>query len=101
MVPRSPAYEEILDYSWMKYVYGFVIPYYLRRDSAIKNAEQMFKLNDLRSIDDLLRASGKIRHFANRNDFLIGPEDIEWMTKTLGEKNVHFFSSGGHLGGLY
>jgi ABC-type transporter lipoprotein component MlaA len=98
---RSPAYEEILDYSWLEYVYGFVIPYYMRRDSAIKNAAQMFKLNDLRSIGDPLKASGKIRHFANRNDFLVAKEDIEWITNALGEKNVQFFPSGGHLGGLH
>jgi ABC-type transporter lipoprotein component MlaA len=98
---RSPAYEEILDYSWLEYVYGFVIPYYMKQDAAIKSAEQMFKLNDLRSIGDGLRASGKIRHFANRNDFLVATEDIEWITKTLGEKNVQLFPSGGHLGGLH
>ena len=33
---RSPAYEEILDYSWLEYVYGFVIPYYMGRDAAIR-----------------------------------------------------------------
>jgi ABC-type transporter lipoprotein component MlaA len=98
---RSPAYEEILDYSWLEYVYGFVIPYYMEHDAAIKTAEQMFKLNDLRSIGEPLKASGKIRHFANRNDFLVAKEDIEWITKTLGEKNVQFFPSGGHLGGLH
>jgi ABC-type transporter lipoprotein component MlaA/dienelactone hydrolase len=98
---RSPAYEEILDYSWLEYVYGFVIPYYTDRDSAIKNAEQIFKLNDLRSIGDSLKASEKIRHFANRNDFLVAKDDIDWLTKTLGEKNVQFFPSGGHLGGLH
>ncbi len=61
----------------------------------------MFKLNDLRSIGDALRASGKIRHFANRNDFLVAEEDMEWITKALGEKNVQFFPSGGHLAGLH
>ena len=98
---RSPAYEEILDYSWLEYVYGFVIPSYTEHGAAIGSAEQMFKLNDLRSIGDALRASGKIRHFANRNDFLIAKEDIEWITNVLGEKNVQFFPSGGHLGGLH
>ncbi len=98
---RSPAYEEILDYSWLEYVYGFVIPYYMKQEAAIQSAEQMFKLNDLRSIGDALRASGKIRHFANRNDFLVAKEDIEWISNTLGEKNVQFFPSGGHLGGLH
>jgi hypothetical protein len=73
----------------------------MEHDAAIKTAEQMFKLNDLRSIGEPLKASGKIRHFANRNDFLVAKEDIEWITKTLGEKNVQFFPSGGHLGGLH
>jgi ABC-type transporter lipoprotein component MlaA len=98
---RSPAYEEIVDYSWLEYVYGFVLPYYINRDTKIQNADQMFKLNDLRSIDNALKASQKIRHFANRNDFLVAKEDIVWLTNTLGEKNVQFFPSGGHLGGLH
>jgi hypothetical protein len=98
---RGPAYEEILDYSWLEYVYGFVIPYNMKHDAAIESAEQMLKLNDLRSIGDALRASGKIRHFANRNDFLVAKEDIEWINKTVGEKNVQFFPAGGHLGGLH
>ena len=73
----------------------------MESDAPIDSAEQMFKLNDLRSIGDALRASGKIRHFANRNEFLVAKEDIEWISNALGEKNVQFFPSGGHLGGLH
>ena len=98
---RSAAYEEIFDYSFMEYFYAFVLPYYLERDPRITGSDRMLELNDLRSIGAALRQNGKIRHFANRNDFLVEKEDMEWLTDTLGEENIHFFPTGGHLGGLY
>ncbi len=98
---RSVAYEEIFDYSYMEYFYAFVLPYYLERDPRTTSPDQLLALNDLRSIGAALGQNGKIRHFANRNDFLVEKEDMEWLTDTLGKENVHFFPTGGHLGGLY
>ena len=68
---------------------------------APKSAEALIAQNDLRFIGDALRASGKIRHFANANDFLLADGDIEWLTEVLGAENVEFFPTGGHLGGLF
>ncbi len=44
---------------------------------------------------------GKIRHFANANDFLLADGDVEWLTEVLGPEHVEFFPTGGHLGGLF
>ncbi len=98
---RSAAYEEIFDYSFMEYMYAFVLPYYTKRDLSITSDRRLIELNDLRFFEDALRRSQKIRHVANADDFLLEPEDIDWLTETLGGKNVRFLPRGGHLGGLY
>jgi ABC-type transporter lipoprotein component MlaA len=100
---RASAYEEILDYSFMEYVYAFVVPWFAaqRGESPEATAEALIAQNDLRFIGDALRASGEIRHFANANDFLLADGDIEWLTEVLGPENVEFFPTGGHLGGLF
>ncbi len=98
---RSAAYEEIFDYSLMEYAFGFVLPYYMGDQPSEADAERLLALNDLRSIGDALRKSGKIRHVANYDDFLVTVEDIEWLIDTLGPQNATFLPSGGHLGNLY
>ena len=100
---RASAYEEILDYSFMEYIYAFVVPWFAeqREESLEATADTLIAQNDLRFIGDALRASGKIRHFANENDFLLADGDIEWLTEALGPANVKFFPTGGHLGGLF
>ncbi len=98
---RTSAYEEISDYSFSEYMYAFVLPYYRDRLRAISTAEEMIALNDLRSIEKQLPRDGRIRHFANANDFLTDDEDIEWLTELLGPSNVRLYERGGHLGGLH
>lgn len=100
---RASAYEEMLDYSFMEYIYAFVVPWYAqqRDEDPEATARALIAQNDLRSIGPALRSSGRIRHFANANDFLLADGDIEWLTEVLGPENVRFFPSGGHLGGLY
>jgi hypothetical protein len=98
---RSAAYEEIFDYSFMEYAYGFVLPYYIGGEPSEEDAERLLAQNDLRSIGDSLRKSGKIRHVANYDDFLVSRNDIEWLIDTLGPKNATFLPRGGHLGNLH
>ncbi len=96
----TSAYQEISDYSFTEYMYGFVLPYFRDRLRAISTAEEMIALNDLRSIEKQLPRDGRIRHFANTNDFLTTGEDIEWLTQLLGPSNGRVYERGGHLGGL-
>ena len=98
---RAPASREILDFSYMEYLYAFALPYYQQRDPEITDAEALFARADLRSIAPALQANGKIRVFSNENDFLMTPEDIEWLTGLLGEENVTFYPKGGHMGNLH
>jgi len=98
---RTPAYDEIADYSFSEYMYGFVLPYYRDQLQVIASAEELAAANDLRSIADEIRGNAKIRHFANANDFLTSDEEVAWLTELLGPAHVRFYERGGHLGGLY
>ena len=80
----------------MEYVYGFVVPWFAQKrgESLQATADTLVAQNDLRFIGDALRASGKIRHFANANDFLLADGDIERLTEVLGRAHVEFFPTG-------
>jgi ABC-type transporter lipoprotein component MlaA len=98
---RNPAYQEINDYSYEEYLYAFVLPALAERGEAPHSAEALFEANDLRSIESELRANGRIRHFANSNDFLTSDSDEAWLVDVLGPDHVRFFPEGGHLGNLH
>jgi ABC-type transporter lipoprotein component MlaA len=98
---RNPAYQEINDYSYEEYLYAFVLPALRKRGDAPHSAEALFAANDLRSIEPALRANGRIRHFANSNDFLTSDSDEAWLVDVLGADQVRFFPEGGHLGNLH
>ena len=98
---RQSAYEEIAEYSFAEYVFAFVLPYYCDFLKTVCDAEQLITMNELHSIAEPLRANTKIRHFANKNDFLTTPEDREWLGDLLGPERTYFFPRGGHLGNLH
>lgn len=98
---RQPPYEEIGDYSFAMYFYGFVLPYHRDRLGMVSSAEQMVAANDLRAIEDGLRANPKLHVFANENDFLTSDDDLAWLGTTVGTQNVRIFPTGGHLGNLH
>jgi hypothetical protein len=97
---RWAAYEEMSDYSYAEYLYGFVLPYYQDRRKELRSAEELVRENDLHAIAEPLRGNPRLRVFANRNDFLTTSEDVAWLTELVGPERVAFFPTGGHLGNL-
>lgn len=104
LLSRAPAFREASRYSYMEYVYAFMLPYLARRSSEFTfdeaGAQLLFERCDLRSIADELHANDRVLVFANENDFLLRPEDITWLRETLGTR-AQFFPAGGHLGNLH
>ncbi len=98
---RGPAYDEIFDYSYMEYIYAFVLPYYLNERKAVSSAEDMLARTDLRYVEKYLSENERIRLFTNENDFLLSPDDIAWFRKVFPPERATFFPHGGHLGNLY
>lgn len=101
---RSSAFREASEYSYMEYMYAFMLPYLAERNLGIgfddAGAKTVFERCDLHSVESGLRKNDRVRIFANENDFLLRPEDIEWLKSVLGER-AHFFPAGGHLGNLH
>ena len=56
--------------------------------------------SDLRTYGSGLRANRKVRLILNENDFLLAPEDLEWLRTTLPSEEITVFPQGGHLGNL-
>lgn len=98
---RESSYVEMATYSFEGYVYAFVLPYFRDQLHWVSGMDELIERSDLRSVADGLRGNAKIHHFANRNDFLTTPEDVAWITATLGPERVRLFPTGGHLGNLY
>lgn len=100
----APAFREASEYSFMEYVYAFLLPYYAAREPAFAldeaGARRFIDRCDLRAVVEELKANPRIRLFANENDFLLRPEDITWLRETLGDR-VTLFPAGGHLGNLH
>lgn len=98
------TFREAREYSFMEYIYAFVLPYFAKKRDDITYDEagvrRLFELSDLHSIADALKDNDRISFFSNRNDFLLRPEDIKWVQGLLGDR-AYFFDRGGHLGNLW
>jgi ABC-type transporter lipoprotein component MlaA len=101
---RAPAFREASEYSYLDYMYAFVLPYYAGRDPRITldeaGARRMFDDCDLRAFTAELAANQRVRLFTNENDFLLRPSDVAWLRENLGDR-AHIFPAGGHLGNLH
>ena len=96
---REPAYEEILQYSYRDYFEKFAIPYFQHLDTKMSK-DVLDKADDLRTYESGLRANPNIRIIVNRNDFLLGDEDLAWLHTTFASGQLTVFPQGGHLGNL-
>jgi len=102
---RRHVYREIDQFSLTEYVYAFMLPYMARELGEITSdeagARELFRRCDIRSIAPALKANPRLRFATNRNDFVLAPGDLEWITELLGPDRVTVFERGGHLGNLY
>ncbi len=98
---RQPVYDEIARYSFMEYLYAFLLPDLIATDPAVDNFEQVEGSADLRSVEtELRRQRDRVFVFTNRDDFLLAPHDISWLEQALDE-HLTLFDDGGHLGNLH
>lgn len=101
---RAPAFREASEYSYLEYVYAFLLPDLAERDPRFTfdeaGARAMFEACDLRSIVDTLATNERVRIFANENDFLLRAEDVAWLREHFGDRAT-ILPAGGHLGNLH
>ncbi len=109
LTPRTPkdrtaSYRELSRYSFMEYLYAFVLPEQARRRDDITNtdagAAELAHLCDLRSLAPQLKSNPRIRVLTNRNDMLLNPGDTEFLQHTFGNR-LTLDDAGGHLGSLW
>jgi len=96
---RTPAYQEILRYSFGDYFEKFAAPYYSAQGLATP-ATALVTAGDLRTYEAGLRANPEIRVIVNQNDFLLADEDLAWLQATFSPEKLTVFQQGGHLGNL-
>jgi ABC-type transporter lipoprotein component MlaA len=94
---REAVYQEILGYSYEDYFRKMALPHY---QSLGIGMEDFTREADLGNYSRNLAANPKARVITNRNDFIIGPDDVSWLQKTFGNGRLHLFPNGGHLGNL-
>jgi ABC-type transporter lipoprotein component MlaA len=94
---RSPAYREMLDYSWMEYFYAFVLPW-AQQEHLAKDGDEVLSLCDLRSIEPWLSKAGTVHVYMSDNDFLRRPEDNELLRRMFPPDRLHVTHGGAHLG---
>jgi ABC-type transporter lipoprotein component MlaA/pimeloyl-ACP methyl ester carboxylesterase len=97
---RRPVYNEILQYSYGDYLKEFVTPYYQKRGTDLSNREILEAGTSLRGRTRELQRNLEIRLIENRDDILLAPEDLEWLSSTFKPEQLTFFEHGGHLGNM-
>ena len=87
-------------YSYVDYLNRLVLPYYQQVVQINLPVEEFLASADLRQHEAFLRSDDRTHVVINDDDFLLRPEDIEWLRATLGERLL-VLEQGGHLGNLY
>ncbi len=92
---RTELYQALDKVTFEEYAYNILSPCY-----PGQTTEELLAKSSLRSIENTLRNSHKIRVFHNIDDFLVNDEERAWFDEVLKGKIV-WFSNGGHLGNFY
>lgn len=61
---------------------------------------ELLAQSDLHSLETTLKTADNVRVLHSLDDFLLSPEDRQWLDSVLGQR-LTWLSNGGHLGGLY
>jgi hypothetical protein len=97
---REEIYAEIGRFSYKKYLEQYLLKVYSAKFKRKITIGELSRKSSLIAIGNSLASNQAVRVLHTRNDFLLKPADIQWLTKTLGER-LTLFSDGGHLGNFY
>jgi ABC-type transporter lipoprotein component MlaA/pimeloyl-ACP methyl ester carboxylesterase len=94
---RAQLYNEIMRYSYQDYFEKFAVPYYQTHGLASASTA-LDHGGDMHNYEAGLKANPRVRVIVNHNDFLLAPEDLDWLRATFGPNHLTVFPEGGHLG---
>lgn len=94
----TPFFKRALLCDFECYIREQLLPYW--RDQGDGNSLlQLIDQVSLYSLQDYLARSDKIAVFHNRDDLILGPGDLGFLRRTLGER-LTLFPLGGHCGNM-
>jgi len=94
----TPFFKRALLCDFQCYIREQLLPYWRAQgdgDSLLQMIDQV----SLYSLRTYLAGSDKIAVFHNRDDLILGPGDLGFLRRTLGER-LTLFPRGGHCGNL-
>ena len=94
----TPFFKTGARTGFVDYLDKFYGPFFLARNPEITQ-EDLVAEASLKRISDYLSANRKIGLIHNRDDLILGPDDIEFFEETFGERAL-IFPNGGHMGNL-
>ncbi len=92
---KDALYRELTRLSFEDYVDRFLVPYYAQREG--RSPAEIAERSTLRSIAESLHDDPRVRVLVHDDDFVLSPDDPEWLQQLLGDRLTRF-ESGGHLG---
>lgn len=98
--PRGALYDEIWGFGYADYMERFVLPYVESRRGNASPFGDLAVSAGLRSMEHPLAADPRVVVITNSDDFVLGPEDRQWLRSTFGKRLVAF-PKGGHMEGLF
>lgn len=96
--PLGDYFVTCIHLSFLDYFDEFFMPYMQKKRPGITRGE-VIDLLGLQSIEGYLKSTLKIGAITNENDFILSPEEIDYLRKLFGERAI-IYPRGGHMGNL-
>lgn len=97
---RDARHAEALRYTFREYAEKVLIPDLAETGEGEFTFESLGRASSLPAIEDFLAGSERVRVLHNENDFLLRPQDVEFLKRTFG-KRLYLFPNGGHGGNFW
>jgi pimeloyl-ACP methyl ester carboxylesterase len=91
-------YWTCLHLSFLDYFNEYFFPYFQSRHPGLTK-EELLETLSLKSIENYLASSTKIGVITNEDDFILAPEDLDYLRRIFGPR-LKVYPRGGHLGNL-
>lgn len=84
--------------SFLDYFNEYLYPYFQKKRPGLTKESYIASLS-IKSIEPYLKSSHKFGVITNENDFILSPDDLDYLRQLFGER-TKVYPLGGHLGNL-
>jgi len=96
--PLDDYFRVCVHLSFIDYFREYLYPYFEKKRPGL-TIEALIESQGLKSIEAYLKASPKFGVMTNDNDFILSPEELEYLRQLFGER-TKVYPRGGHVGNL-